>query len=43
MTTFSISVEADENPLSPQEMMDYIVYRLESENVLIVNNIVRDY
>jgi len=43
MTTFSISVEPDEEPMSEQEMIDYIILRLESQNVLVVTNIVRDY
>ena len=43
MPTFSISVETDESPMSQEDIMDYIILRLESQNVLVVNNIVRDY
>jgi hypothetical protein len=45
MTTFSISVEceSDIEPLSVEGMMDYILLRLESQSVLRVTNIVRDY
>jgi hypothetical protein len=46
MTTFSITVEEIDSgiePLSVEGMMDYILLRLESQNVLRVKNIVRDY
>jgi hypothetical protein len=43
LTTFSITVETDEEPMSQEDIMDYIILRLESQNVLVVNNIVRDY
>jgi hypothetical protein len=46
MTTFSITVEEVDSgiePLSVEGMMDYILLRLESQDVLIVTNIVRDY
>jgi hypothetical protein len=43
MTTFSITVESDVEPLSVEGMMDYILLRLESQSVLRVTNIVRDY
>jgi hypothetical protein len=43
MPTFSISVDTDETPMSQEDIMDYIILRLESQNVLVVNNIVRDY
>jgi hypothetical protein len=46
MTTFSITVEEIDSgiePLSVEGMMDYILLRLESQNVLRVSNIVRDY
>jgi hypothetical protein len=46
MTTFSISVEELDSgidPLSVEGMMDYILLRLESQNILRVTNIVRDY
>jgi hypothetical protein len=45
MTTFSISVEVEDDiePLSVEGMMDYILLRLESQKVLRVINIVRDY
>jgi hypothetical protein len=45
MTTFSISVEQadDITPLSDEDLMDYILLRLESQSVLRVTNIVRDY
>lgn len=42
MPTFSVSVESDE-PMSNEEIMDYILLRLESQDVLQVTNIVRDY
>jgi hypothetical protein len=29
--------------MSQEDIMDYIILRLESQNVLVVNNIVRDY
>ena len=45
MTNFSISVEleTDIEPLSEDDIKDYIVSALESHNVLVVTNIVRDY
>ena len=46
MTTFSITVEEIDSgiePLSVEGIMDYILLRLESQNVLRVTNIVRDY
>ena len=45
MTTFSISVEqeTDIDPLSEEDIKDYIIGVLESHNVLVVTNIVRDY
>jgi hypothetical protein len=46
MTTFSITVEEIDSgiePLSVEGMMDYILLRLESQNVLRVTNIIRDY
>jgi hypothetical protein len=45
MTNFSISVEleTDIEPLSDDDIKDYIVSTLESHNVLVVTNIVRDY
>ena len=46
MTTFSISVEeldSGTEPLTVEGLMDYILLRLESQNVLRVTNIVRDY
>jgi hypothetical protein len=45
MTTFSVSVEVEDDiePLSVEGMMDYILLRLESQKVLRVTNIVRDY
>ena len=43
MPTFNISVDTDEEPMSDQDIIDYIILRLESQNVLVVNNIVRDY
>lgn len=46
MPTFSITVEEVDSgiePLSVEGMMDYILLRLESQDVLIVTNIVRDY
>jgi len=46
MTTFSITVEEIDSgiePLSVEGLMDYILLRLESQNVLRVSNIVRDY
>jgi hypothetical protein len=45
MTNFSISVEleTDIEPLSDDDIKDYIVSALESHNVLVVTNIVRDY
>jgi len=46
MTTFSVTVEEVDSgiePLSVEGLMDYILLRLESQNVLRVRNIVRDY
>jgi hypothetical protein len=45
MTTFSITVEqeTDIDPLSEDDVKDYIVAILEMYNVLVVTNIVRDY
>lgn len=46
MTTFSITVEEIDSgiePLSVEGLMDYVLLRLESQNVLRVTNIVRDY
>jgi hypothetical protein len=45
MTTFSITVECetDIEKLSEKDIMDYIIMRLESQNVLVVTNMVRDY
>lgn len=45
MTNFSISVEVEDDidPLSIERVMDYIVNRLQSEKVLRVTNIIRDY
>jgi len=46
MTTFSVTVEEIDSgiePLSVEGMMDYILLRLESQEVLRVTNIVRDY
>ena len=45
MTTFSITVESESDiePLSVEGMMDYILLRLESQSVLRVTNIIRDY
>ena len=46
MTTFSISVEQaipDIEPLSEEDIKEYIVGVLEEYNVLVVTNIVRDY
>jgi len=46
MTTFSVTVEEVDSgiePLSVEGLMDYILLRLESQNVLRVTNIVRDY
>jgi hypothetical protein len=45
MTNFSISieVESDIEPMSPESIMDYIILRLESGNVLKITNLVRDY
>jgi hypothetical protein len=45
MTTFSITVEqeTDIEPLSEEDIKDYIIGIIESDNVLVVTNIVRDY
>ena len=45
MTTFSITVKQVDGgkPLSEEDLMDYILLRLESQSVLSVDNIVRDY
>ena len=45
MTTFSITVEVEDDiePLSVEGMMDYILLRLESQKVLRITNLVRDY
>ena len=44
--TFSITVSdevAGSEPMSEQAMIDYILLRLESQSVVTVLNIVRDY
>lgn len=44
--TFSISVEdmiAGSAPMTEEEAIDYIVLRLDSQSVIRVTNIVRDY
>ena len=44
--TFSITVgdsEAGSTPMSELDAMEYIILRLESQSVLAVLNIVRDY
>ena len=44
--TFSIRVEdavAGSAPMTEQECIDYITLRLESQSVIRVTNIVRDY
>lgn len=44
--TFSISVEEELTGLEPmteQDIIDYIILRLEGQSVLVVSNIVRDY
>ena len=44
--TFSITVEdevAGSEPMTMQSIMDYILIRLESESVIRVSNLVRDY
>lgn len=45
MTTFSISVELNDPsiPMTEQEIMDYILVRLESQKIVYVTNLVRDY
>jgi hypothetical protein len=45
MPTFNITVEqeTDIDPLSEDDIKDYIVAVLELYNVLVVTNIVRDY
>ena len=45
MTTFSITVEqeTDIEPLSEEDVQDYIVAVLELYTMLVVTNIVRDY
>lgn len=45
MTTFSISVELNDPsiPMTEQEIMDYILVRLESQKIIYLTNIVRDY
>jgi hypothetical protein len=45
LTTFSITVEVEDDiePLSVEGMMDYILLRLESQKVLRITNLVRDY
>ncbi len=45
MTTFSITVELVDPvmPMNQEAIMDYILLRLESQDVLRVTNIVRDY
>ncbi len=45
MPTFSVSVEVEEDiePFSVEGIMDYILLRLESQSILRVTNIVRDY
>jgi hypothetical protein len=44
--TFSLTVtdvDAREKPMSEQDMIDYIILRLEAQSVVVVSNIVRDY
>lgn len=44
--TFSLTVQdsvAGSEPMSEQAVIDYIILRLESQNVIAVSNIVRDY
>lgn len=44
--TFSISVEEEmtgHEPMTEQDIIDYIILRLEQQSVLTVTNIVRDY
>jgi ABC-type transport system involved in cytochrome bd biosynthesis fused ATPase/permease subunit len=44
--TFSISVEEElsgNDPMTEQDIIDYIIFRLEAQSVLMVTNIVRDY
>lgn len=44
--TFSISVKEEmpsTKPMNEQDIIDYIILRLESQSVLMVTNIVRDY
>jgi hypothetical protein len=45
MPTFSITVEqeTDIEPLSEEDIKDYIIGVIEAHNVLMVTNIVRDY
>lgn len=44
--TFRISVEEEivgNEPMTEQDFIDYIILRLESQSVMTVTNIVRDY
>ena len=45
MTTFNITVEqeTDIEPLSEEDIKDYIIGVIESHSVLMVTNMVRDY
>jgi len=44
--TFSLTVTdqaAGSEPMTEQEVIDYIIFRLEAQSVISVANIVRDY
>lgn len=45
MTTFSVTVELNDPSISmsEQEIIDYIRVRLDSQHIVYVTNIVRDY
>lgn len=45
MPTFSITVELNDPsiPMTEQEIMDYILVRLESQKIVYITNLVRDY
>jgi hypothetical protein len=44
--TFSLTVTdqaAGSEPMTEQDVIDYIIFRLEAQSVITVSNIVRDY